>query len=100
VARALEYIWLNAQNRWGCRRSSGTRACRAGCWRCGSSGVGVTLQDELQRTRLKRVHALLAETNHSVRAIAHACGFTSASYLGKVFRRTFGMTMTQYRARR
>jgi len=35
-----------------------------------------------------------------VRAIANACGFTSASYLGKVFRRTFGMTMTQYRARR
>ena len=101
VARALEYIWLNAQNPAGVpeivqhsgvsRRSLEMRfrAC-----------VGVTLQDELQRTRLKRVRALLAETNHSVRAIAHACGFTSASYLGKVFRRTFGMTMTQYRAQR
>jgi LacI family transcriptional regulator len=101
VARALEYIWLNAQNPVGVpeivqhsgvsRRSLEMRfrAC-----------VGVTLQDELQRTRLKRVRALLAETNHSVRAIAHACGFTSASYLGKVFRRTFGMTMTQYRAQR
>ena len=101
VARALEYIWLNAQNPVGVpeivqhsgvsRRSLEMRfrAC-----------VGVTLQDELQRTRLKRVRALLAETNHSVRAIAHACGFTSASYLGKVFRRTFDMTMTQYRAQR
>ena len=101
VARALEYIWLNAQNPVGVpeivqhsgvsRRSLEMRfrAC-----------VGVTLQDELQRTRLKRVRALLAETNHSVRAIAHACGFTSASYLGKVFRRTFGMTMTQHRAQR
>jgi len=101
VARALEYIWLNAQNPVGVpeivqhsgvsRRSLEMRfrAC-----------VGVTLQDELQRTRLKRVRALLAETNHSLRTIAHACGFTSASYLGKVFRRTFGMTMTQYRAQR
>ena len=101
VARALEYIWLNAQNPVGVPeivQHAGVsrrllemrfRAC-----------VGVTLQDELQRTRLKRVHALLAETNHSVRAIANACGFTSASYLGKVFHRTFGMTMTQYRARR
>ena len=101
VARALEYIWLNAQNPVGVpeivkhsgvsRRSLEMRfrAC-----------AGVTLQDELQRTRLKRVRALLAETNHSVRTIAHACGFTSASYLGKVFRRTFGMTMTQHRAQR
>ena len=59
-----------------------------------------TIQEELQRTRLKRVRTLLAETNLSVTAIAKACGFTGKSYLGKVFRRTFGTTMTKYRAGR
>ena len=59
-----------------------------------------TIQEELQRTRLKRVRTLLAESNLSVTAIARTCGFTSKSYLGKVFRRTFGTTMTKYRVNR
>ena len=59
-----------------------------------------TIQEELQRTRLKRVTTLLAETNLSVTAIAKACGFTSKSYLGRVFHRTFHTTMTRYRSDR
>ena len=59
-----------------------------------------TLQDELQRARLKRVIILLAETNLSITAIARVCGFADKSYLGKVFRRTYGLTMTSYRASR
>ena len=31
--------------------------------------------------------------------IAAACGFTDASYFGKVFRREFGCTPAQYRRR-
>ena len=57
-----------------------------------------TIQEELQRTRLKRVTTLLSETNLSVTAIAKACGFTSKSYLGKVFQRIFHTTMTRYRS--
>jgi transcriptional regulator GlxA family with amidase domain len=59
-----------------------------------------TIQEELQRTRLKRVTALLAESNLSVTAIAKACGFASKSYLGRVFRRAFRTTMSRYRATR
>ncbi len=40
--------------------------------------------------------ALLFETNLSITAIANACGFTSKSYLGKVFRRAHGITMTDF----
>ena len=51
-------------------------------------------------TSEKTVKTLLAETNLSVTAISKACGFTSKSYLGKVFRRTFNTTMTRYRVTR
>jgi len=101
VARSLEFIWLNAQNPIGVpdiveqagvsRRLLELRFRKA---------LGGTIQAELQRTRLKRVRTLLAETNLSVTAIAGSCGFTSKSYLGKVFRRTFHTTMTKYRVDR
>jgi LacI family transcriptional regulator len=101
VARTLEFIWLNSQNPIGVpqivehagvsRRLLELRFRKA---------LGGTLQEELQRSRLKRVKTLLAETNLSVTAIAQACGFTSKSYLGKVFRRTFHTTMTRYRVTR
>lgn len=101
VARSLEFIWLNAQNPIGVpdvvRYAGVSRRQLELRFRKALDG---TIQRELQRTRLKRVKTLLAETNLSVTAIAKACGFTSKSYLGKVFRSAFGTTMTVYRAGR
>ncbi len=99
VARALEFIWLNAQNPIGVpdvvKHAGVSRRLLELRFR---KALGSTIQEELQRTRLKRVTTLLKESNLSVTAIAKACGFTSKSYLGKVFRRTFRTTMTRYRA--
>ena len=101
VSRALAFIWLNAQNPIGVpdvvRHAGVSRRLLEMRFR---KAAACTIQEELQRTRLKRVRALLAESNLSVTAIAQACGFTSKSYLGKVFRRTFGTTMTKYRVNR
>lgn len=101
VVKSLEFIWLNAQNPIGVpeivRQAGVSRRLLELRFRKALNG---TIQEELQRTRLKRVRTLLAETNLSVTAIAKACGFTGKSYLGKVFRRTFGTTMTKYRAGR
>ncbi len=101
VARALEFIWLNAQNPIGVpdivKHAGVSRRLLELRFREALNG---TIQEELQRTRLKRVRTLLAETNLSVTAIARACGFTSKSYLGKVFRRSFLTTMTKYRVTR
>lgn len=98
VAQSLAFIWLNAQDPIGVpdvvRQSGVSRRLLEMRFRKALRG---TIQGELQRTRLKRVKALLSETNQSVTAIAKACGFTSKSYLGRVFRRAFGQTMTQYR---
>ena len=99
VARTLEFIWLNAQNPIGVpdvvKQAGVSRRLLEMRFRKALAG---TIQEELQRTRLKRVTTLLAETNLSVTSIAKACGFTSKSYLGKVFRRTYRTTMTRYRA--
>ena len=101
AARTLEFIWLNSQNAIGVpdivKHAGVSRRLLELRFR---KALDCTLQEELQRTRLKRVKTLLAETNLSVTAIAKACGFTSKSYLGKVFRRTFRTTMTRYRADR
>lgn len=98
VARALEFIWLNAQNPIGVpeivqhvgisRRLLEMRFKKI---------LQTTIQNELQRTRLRCVKRLLVETNHSIAIIAESCGFTSISYLSKVFRGAFGVTMTAYR---
>lgn len=101
VAAALEFIWLNAQNPIGVpdvvSHTGVSRRLLELRFRRALSG---TIQEELQRTRLKRVRALLAESNLSVTAIAKAAGFTSKSYLGKVFRRVYHTTMTRYRSAR
>jgi LacI family transcriptional regulator len=98
VARALEFIWLNAQNPIGVpdvvRHAGVSRRLLELRFRKALAG---TIQEELQRTRLKRVTALLAESSLTVTAIAKACGFSSKSYLGKVFRRVYRTTMTQHR---
>ncbi len=99
VARALAFIWLNAQNPIGVpeivKHTGVSRRLLELRFRKTMKG---TLRDELQRTRLKRVRTLLAQSNLSVTALSKQCGFTSKSYLGKVFQRTFKMTMTRYRA--
>ena len=101
VSEALSFIWLNAQSPIGVpdivRHVGVSRRLLEIRFR---QVMKHTLQNELQRTRLKRVRILLAETNLSISAIAEACGFSNESYLGKVFRRAFHTTMSRYRASR
>ena len=59
--------------------------------------VGRTIHEELQRVRLERAKRLLLETDLPIPSVAEAAGFASPSYLGQVFRRTFGVTPARYR---
>lgn len=58
----------------------------------------MTVSEMLFKTRLDRVREMLAETREPIKSIAFSCGFGSVSHLTMLFRRTEGMTMTQYRA--
>jgi len=61
--------------------------------------LGRSILTEIQRFHFDRVKALLLETDMPGSRIAAACGFGSESYMGKVFRQTFGITLRQYRTR-
>lgn len=101
VRRAVEFMWLN----FGCplmnvdsiarqaglsRRLLEVRFRRA---------LNRSPLEELRRVRLRRAQALLLETDMGIDAIANACGFETGDYLGRLFARTFGMTMTAFRNR-
>lgn len=61
--------------------------------------LGHTPHEHLQRERLARVRALLAETNLSIAEIAERTGFEHSEYLSVAFRRKFRLTPSEYRTR-
>ena len=63
------------------------------------SAEGMSFRTFLEITRLERAAALLRGTDKTIRAVAGAVGFHSASYFGRRFRETFGLTPTEYRRR-
>lgn len=56
-----------------------------------------TIYAEILRVRLERVQMMLRATTMTIEEIADTCGFASASHLGMVFRKHFGMTLSAYR---
>ena len=60
-------------------------------------GLGRSIRQEIQRLRLAWAKRLAMETNLSTEKIAEVSGFSSLSYLGSVFRREFGLTLSEFR---
>ena len=56
-----------------------------------------SIQQEIQRVRLEEVKRLLRETRCPIGTIATRCGYHNDNHLKNLFRRQFGMTLTQYR---
>lgn len=67
------------------------------CFRCFASVLDTTPTRYLARHRIAEAARLLAETNRSVAQIAEDCGFSGASYFGKVFRAAMGCAPGEYR---
>ena len=59
--------------------------------------LGRSIRAEIERVRLNWAKQLLTETNLPLGKIAQHTGFSSLSYLSKVFHRAAGMTLAQYR---
>lgn len=55
------------------------------------------IMDVVMETRMQEVSRLLRETDLSVSAIAEQAGFTSSSYLHRMFKRHFSVTPIEYR---
>ena len=67
------------------------------CLRCFQEEIHITPFNYLRDYRLQMSCIALRNTNATVTSIAQNCGFNSASYFGKVFRKRVGMTPYEFR---
>lgn len=58
---------------------------------------GRSVREGIESVRLAKARELLLGTSLSHREIAHACGYSSESYVGHVFARRFGQSMGSFR---
>jgi LacI family transcriptional regulator len=59
--------------------------------------TGKTPHEEIQRVQIDRVQQLLTQTDMSLEAIAHRCGFRHAEYMGVAFKRVVGIPPGRFR---
>lgn len=59
--------------------------------------TGATFLQYLYNVRLVKVHALLTETNISLKNIAIKTGFSSSSHLSRIFKQVYGISPQQFR---
>lgn len=57
-----------------------------------------SIAQEIQRVRLEEVERVLRETRCPIGMIASRCGFRNDNYLKNLFKRTYGQTLSHYRA--
>ena len=101
IAAMLEHIRLNAfsgitaadvLNRFpGSRRSAEARFRTA---------TGHSILEEIQSVRLAEVERLLANHTVQIGSIASRTGYASENFLARLFKRTYGMTMSAWRSDR
>lgn len=59
--------------------------------------TGYTLRQYITNTRLKKSRNLLCSTNMDIAEIAVECGFNSATYFNRIFKKNIGITPSEYR---
>ena len=98
IAKALEYIRLNALNGLEATdvlaRLGGSRRTAEMKFR---KATGRSILDEIQSVRLAEVERLLTNPLVKIGSIASRTGYKSENFLARLFKRTHGMTMRTYR---
>jgi LacI family transcriptional regulator len=59
---------------------------------------GLSVVDRIRQIRVNEARLLLAGTSDPITLIAEKCGFSSYTYMGRVFQEETGMTPSDYRA--
>lgn len=75
------------------------RSSRSAFYRRFSAAMGHPVHEEILRARLDRVKYLAAQTSMPLARVAEVAGFEYPEYMGAAFKRRFGLTPGQYRAR-
>lgn len=98
IARAVQYIAQHfADDLDTAELAQVAGISRAHFCRIFHQEMTISPLEYLTTTRLERALCLLRGTMLPLDEIAGQCGFASASYLGKVFRKAYGITPTAYR---
>ncbi len=98
VIRALEFIRINN----GCMIQVEDVAKHVGVSRQWLEkqfklDLGHSLHDEIREHKMSRIRSLLRETDLSINAVAELGGFENANHLRIIFKKQFGITMTEFR---
>lgn len=98
VSGALEFIRLNACEGIAVEDiARHLRVSRSHLEKQFKKALGRSVLDEIQARRLERLCALLRETSLPIGEIGARCGYATETYLKRLFKRRFGMTMRAYR---
>ena len=98
VATALRYIRDNARRPIGVQDVVKHLAVSRRTLEIRFQGtLGRSIRAEIERVRLGWAKQMLVETNLPVAKIAEHTGFSSQSYLSRVFHRVTGLTLGRYR---
>ncbi|MDO5579758.1 MAG: DNA-binding transcriptional regulator [Planctomycetia bacterium] len=62
--------------------------------------MGHSIMEEIKKTRMKNVCELIEETEIPFHEISKSFGFENPNHLGQLFKKEFGMTMSEYRRRK
>ncbi len=62
------------------------------------NATGRTVREEIEHLRLKRLQAMLIESDLKISEVIQRCGFTCQTHIGRLFRRHFGTTMSRFRS--
>jgi len=100
VIDALEYIRINAG--LNLRVTDIARHLNVSCRLLElhfKKTLNTTVINEIQRFRFDYIKKLLLESDLSIGEITRLCGLENESHLGAIFKKKFGITMTQFRKR-
>lgn len=101
VAGALEFIRLNACEGIAVADvARNLKVSRSHLEKQFKKALGRSVLEELQARRLERLCALLRETARPIGEIGERCGYETETYLKRLFKKTYGMTMREYRKSR
>ena len=99
IKAMMDYIQANCAERLTLDNiAAAANISRRECTRCFRRCIDSTPNEYLTACRLRMAAGLLIRTGKSVMEISEECGFSSASYFGKVFREATGVTPREYRS--
>lgn len=100
VVKAMEFIRINAgTNIQVADVSRHLGMTRQWAERLFKRERGHSIKEEIQEVRMRTIRSLVAETTMPLQEIAQRCGFECIHHLGHIFKKAYGMTMSEFRLR-